>query len=255
MHAQPFVTAIASVLLTACVATAEALRLPYPIVDTAQTRCYDTRGEIPPPGPAQPFFGQDAQYLGNQPRYRDNGDGTVADLVTGLIWQKDPGQKKTFRQAADGAARCRLAGHHDWRLPNAKELHSIVDYTRSPDTTRSAAIAPVFKCSQIKNEAGRPDYPCYWTSTTHAGTRGGQNAVYIAFGRALGWMPDRRTGRYQLLNVHGAGAQRSDPKTGRPDRFPRGRGPQGDAVRIYNHARCVRGGATPRTQPATEPQP
>ncbi|MBT5610593.1 MAG: DUF1566 domain-containing protein, partial [Lentisphaerae bacterium] len=31
-------------------------------------------------------------------------------------------------------------GTNDWRLPNAKELQSIVDYTRAPDVTRSAAI-------------------------------------------------------------------------------------------------------------------
>ncbi len=35
-------------------------------------------------------------------------------------------------------------GYSDWRLPDAKELQSIVDYTRSPDTTGSAAIDPVF---------------------------------------------------------------------------------------------------------------
>ncbi|MBI5470797.1 MAG: T9SS type A sorting domain-containing protein, partial [Ignavibacteriae bacterium] len=43
-------------------------------------------------------------------------------------------------------------------------------------------------------------------------------------------------------DVHGAGAQRSDPKTGDPSRFPQGRGPQGDAIRIYNDVRLVRGG-------------
>ena len=40
-----------------------------------------------------------------------------------------------------------------------------------------------------------------------------------------------------LLDVHGAGAQRSDPKTGDPSAFPTGHGPQGDAVRIDNHVR------------------
>jgi hypothetical protein len=42
------------------------------------------------------------------------------------------------------------------------------------------------------------------------------------------------------LDVHGAGAQRSDPKTGNPSDFPHGRGPQGDAIRIYNCVRLVR---------------
>jgi len=44
--------------------------------------------------------------------------------------------------------------------------------------------------------------------------------------------------------VHGAGAQRSDPKTGNPNNFPTGFGPQGDAIRIYNFVRLVRNTAT-----------
>ncbi len=42
------------------------------------------------------------------------------------------------------------------------------------------------------------------------------------------------------LDVHGAGAQRSDPKVGDPQDFPHGRGPQGDVIRIFNFVRCVR---------------
>ena len=394
--------------------------LPYTIVDTGQDRCYGERGEIAWPRPGEPYFGQDAQYVANPPRYKDNSDGTVTDLATGLVWQKDPGEKKTFRQAVAGAPTCRLgghqdwrlptikelyslilfsgtdpdprsadagrqrpfidadvfifkygdpgkgeriidsqyatstryvsttmggnptmfgvnfadgrikgypaeatrdrrektyyvmyvrgnpdygkndfhdngdgtitdratglmwmqvdsghlkagkdgdgrlnwpetlawaeeltyAGHADWRLPSAKELQSLVDYARSPDTTKSAAIDPVFKVTPITNEGGEPDYPCYWTGTTHAGLVGGAQAVYVAFGRSLGWMEDRRTGAYALLDVHGAGSQRSDPKVGDASRFPRGRGPQGDVIRITNYVRCVRGGgATLRTTP------
>jgi hypothetical protein len=43
-----------------------------------------------------------------------------------------------------------------------------------------------------------------------------------------------------LLDVHGAGAQRSDPKAGDPASFPYGCGPQGDVIRINNFDRCVR---------------
>lgn len=392
--------------------------LSYTIVDTGQQRCYDNRGEIPYPRQGAPFCGQDAPYVANPPRYKDNGDGTVSDLVTGLMWQKDPGEKKTFRQAVAGASKCRVGGYNDWRLPTIKELYSlilfsgtdpdprstdsgrqrpfidadafvfkygdarkgeriidsqyatctryvsttmrgdetmfgvnfadgrikgyglrdprgrgektfyvmylrgnadygkndfhdngdgtitdnatgliwmqldsghlkagkkadgrlnwpealkwaeeltfagrsdwrlpsvkelqsIVDYTRSPDATQSAAISPIFKVSPIRNEGGKPDAPCYWTSTTHARAFGGDTAAYVAFGRSLGWMRDPRSGQYELLDVHAAGAQRSDPKVGDPSQFPRGRGPQGDVIRIYNHVRCVRGGgATLRT--------
>jgi hypothetical protein len=126
-------------------------------------------------------------------------------------------------------------GHNDWRLPNAKELQSIVDYTWSPDTTNSAAINPLFNCTWITNEAGQADYPFYWTGTTHASSGGSGGAgVYVTFGRAMGYM----NGQWQ--DVHGAGAQRSDPKSGDAASFPTGRGPQGDAIRINNFVRLVR---------------
>jgi hypothetical protein len=158
----------------------------------------------------------------------------------------------------------RFLGHDDWRLPNVKELQSIVDYTRSPDTSQSAAIDPVFTCTTITNEAHQADWPFYWTSTTHGGFQRGASAMYVAFGRAAGWMspramaggpPERRggfggppgggqqgsqAGEYRYVDVHGAGAQRSDPKSGDPAMFPHGRGPQGDVIRIFNFVRLVR---------------
>jgi hypothetical protein len=368
----------------------------YSVVDTGQTECYDNTVEIAPPEPGQAFYGQDAQHDGNQPAYQDNSDGTVTDLVTGLMWQQDPGEKKTYAEAVEGADTCSTGGYDDWRLPtikelyslilfsgidppaegisgqvpfidtayfafeygdtsageriidaqywsstqyigttmggaatvfgvnfadgrikgyprdmgpggrpntmfvryvrgsgdygeneftdnddgtvsdgatglmwsqgdsgrgmdweealawveeknaetylgysdwrlpDAKELQSIVDYTRSPDATSSAAIDPIFSCTPITNEAGQADYPFYWTGTTHANVRGGSYAVYVCFGRAMGYMNG------QWMDVHGAGAQRSDPKEGDPAGWPEGHGPQGDAIRIYNYVRLVR---------------
>ncbi len=385
----------------------------YPMVDTGQERCYDNSREIVYAKPGKAFFGQDAQYRGNQPAYRDNGNGTVTDRVTGLTWQKGPSPKKTYQDAVAGASTCRVggyddwrlptvkelyslilfhgmdpdprsesssdlrpfidadrfgfqygdaakgervidsqyatstkyvsttmrgnetmfgvnfadgrikgypishpgrlggraktycvmyvrgnieygknqlhdngdgtitdratgltwtkldsghleaggnkdgklnweqalrwaedlqyAGHSDWRLPNIKELQSIVDYTRSPDTTQSAAIDPIFSVTPIRDALGKVDYPFYWSSTTHKRMGGGAAAAYVAFGRSQGWMSDFR-GQYSLLDVHGAGSQRSDPKAGDPSQFPRGRGPQGDVIRINNFVRPVRGG-------------
>ncbi len=389
------------------VAAASAGRLSYTVVDTAQVRCYDNNTEIEYPKPSGDCFGQDAQYIGNEPAYKDNGDGTVTDLNTGLMWQSDPGEKMTFKQAVAGASKCRIAGyadwrlptikelyslilfsgedidpragstsglnpfidtayfafvygdpakgervidsqmatatkyvsttmrgnetmfgvnfadgrikgyptgshrpggrakryyvfyvrgnpeygkndfldngdgtitdratgltwakldsghlkggenkdgkmnweqalrwaedleyagHSDWRLPNAKELQSIVDYTRSPDTTQSAAIDPVFDVTPIRDAQGEVNYPFYWSSTTHKRMGGGEAACYVAFGRSQGWMGGT------LMDVHGAGSQRSDPKAGDPAQFPRGRGPQGDVIGIYNMVRPVRGG-------------
>ncbi len=199
--------------------------------------------------------------------FKDNGNGTITDKATGLMWMKvDSGKlkagnnkdgKMNWQEALDWAEKLGYAGHSDWRLPNAKELHSIIDYSRCPDVTDSAAIAPVFDVTAIRNEGGKKDYPSFWTSTTHAKVSRASSAVYIAFGRALGFLQDRRTGGRTLMDVHGAGAQRADAKSGDPSRFPQGRGPQGDVMRIYHHVRCVRGGeAVPRTNgPKVEMKP
>ena len=178
-------------------------------------------------------------------RFRDNDDGSITDEATALTWMKaDSGTGMDWPSALDYAENMEFAGHNDWRLPTAKELHSIVDYTRSPDTTNSAAIDPVFETTAITNEGGEKDFAQYWTSTSHVGARGAGTAVYINFGRSLGWMENRRTGTKTLMDVHGAGAQRSDPKTGDASRYPYGRGPQGDVIRIDNMVRLVRGDGT-----------
>lgn len=61
-------------------------------------------------------------------------------------------------------------GHNDSRVPNAKELQSLVDYTRSPYATNAANVGPainaLFSCTCILNDGGKADYPYYWTSTS-----------------------------------------------------------------------------------------
>ena len=195
------------------------------------------------------LFGSDKTFFviyvrGNtgygQNSFVDNGNGTITDNATSLMWgQNDSGTGLNWEEALAWVETQNTAaylGYVDWRLPNAKELQSIVDYSRSPDTTGSAAIDPLFNITSITNEAGEADYPFYWTGTTHANwseTSGGFGA-YVAFGRAMGYMDGAWT------DVHGAGAQRSDPKAGDPADYPTGNGPQGDAIRIYNYVRLVR---------------
>ena len=194
-----------------------------------------------------------------------NGDGTITDKATGLMWsQGDSGKGLDWQEALAWVQQMNgkhYLGHDDWRLPGVKELQSIIDYSRSPDTTKSAAIDPLFNCTGITDEAGQADFPFYWTSTTHVGEGGrGDTADYMAFGRAMGYMnpgimpsgagqgtsaagpPTASTAVAggEWMDVHGAGAQRSDPKAGDPSQFPYGRGPQGDAIRIYNYVRLVR---------------
>jgi hypothetical protein len=162
----------------------------------------------------------------------DNGDGTITDRATGLMWTRaDSGKPMDWRQALAYAESLKLAGHEDWRLPNVKELQSIVDYRRAPDareaSARGPALATVFKLTKTES--------WFWSSTTHVENGGG---YYVCFGQGLSawrW-------RGGPMNAHGAGAVRSDPKSGDPSRWPDGRGPQGDEVRIDNYVRCVRGG-------------
>jgi hypothetical protein len=187
--------------------------------------------------------------------FTDNGDGTITDQATGLTWsQADSGSAMNWQEALDWV-QARNAenyqGHSDWRLPDAKELQSILDYSRSPDTSSSAAIDPVFSATSFTNEDGVTDWPWYWSSTTHAAYNGmGASAAYLAFGRAGGWMKIPPSAScYTLVDVHGAGAQRSDPKTSAglvlmgsacSGGTAYGLGPQGDVQRAANYVRLVR---------------
>ena len=169
--------------------------------------------------------------------YLDNNDGTITDLATGFTWQQsDSVTAYNWEEALDYAENLELAGYSDWRLPNAKELQSIVDYNKSLQTTNSAAIDDLFESTLITDYDGNPNYGYYWTSITHLdGDNPYTSAVYIAFGEAQGIMNGI------LLDVHGAGAQRSDPKSGNIDDYPISFGPQGDIRYVYNLVRCVRG--------------
>ncbi len=167
----------------------------------------------------------------------NNGNGTITDNATGLMWQQaDDGNTRDWENALSYAEGLTLGGNSDWRLPNAKELQSIVDYTRCPDVTNSAAINPLFSATTFDDPNGNPgQYGYYWTGTTHQdGVNPYDGAVYVAFGEAQGQMNGT------LMDVHGAGSQRSDPKTGDPANYPQYWGPQGDVQYVFNYVRAVR---------------
>lgn len=199
--------------------------------------------------------GKYVRYVRGNPSYginsfTNNGDGTISDLTTGLMWpQNDSGVGMNWSNAlvwVQARNATNYLGHNDWRLPNAKELHSLLDYTRSPATTASAAIFTNFNCTAITNEASQLDFPWYWTGTTMLVGPTTSSGVYICFGRAMAYNGN------SWVDAHGAGAQRSDTKGGTLSGNPRytyvyngyynAGSPQGDAVRIDNFVRPVRAG-------------
>lgn len=103
--------------------------------------------------------------------FTDNGNGTVTDSATGLVWQKcSAGLGTTLGNCSTGSftaykwsnaiSYCEgltLGGRSDWRLPNINELGSIVDFTKSSNPTIDLTAFP--------NTAA---YGTYWSSSTHS---------------------------------------------------------------------------------------
>jgi len=135
------VCVICCVLLISGTANAQQFDPAYRIVDTGQDKCYGSGAEIRFPKQGQAFYGQDAQYAGNTPAYRDNGDGTITDLNTGLMWQKTPDSgTRSWEDAKEYAQSLSLAGREDWRLPTIKELFSIADFRGNMHTRARMAL-------------------------------------------------------------------------------------------------------------------
>jgi len=96
----------------------------------------------------------------------------VTDNSTGLQWQDDAvGTAMDWQAAIDHCEALSLDGFSDWRLPNLKELTSIVD-----DSTASPAIESTFQ-----NTASS----YYWSSTTYVGIVSSAWVVYFGYGYQL----------------------------------------------------------------------
>jgi hypothetical protein len=86
---------------------------------------------LPDTGQTQSFtntFGEDSDYLLNSPFFIVNGDGTVTDTVTGLMWQQADGGEMTIESAETYCSGLTLAGYDDWQLPTAQEAFSIINH-------------------------------------------------------------------------------------------------------------------------------
>ena len=130
---------------------------------TGQTQCWDTSGNLI--GCAG--TGQDGEYQAGvsvAPRFTDNLDGTVTDNLTKLIWLLDANcfglqewqpaldAANTLADGSCGLMDGSVAG--DWRLPNLRELHSLIDYGHG-----LPALPPVHPFSGVQSAR-------YWSSTS-----------------------------------------------------------------------------------------
>jgi hypothetical protein len=104
--------------------------------------------------------------------YTNNGDGTVTDIVTSLMWQQSSSTMKLDWTAANNyCSSLSLRGYADWRLPSTIELLSIVDYAKiDPAPSINTSI---FTNTQVSH---------YWSSTSFAGSSADAWAVYFGGG-------------------------------------------------------------------------
>lgn len=145
------------------------LRLPSTLAKTGQATCWNSSGAtVACAGTGQDGALQAGTSVG--PRFTDNGDGTVKDNLTRLVWLKNAtcfgaqnwatqlANANTLASGACGLTDGSVAGA--WRLPNITEMQSLIDYGRSGP---ALPLGHPFTGGPFGN---------YWTSTTYASVPG-----------------------------------------------------------------------------------
>jgi len=141
---------------------------------TGQTTCYDTSGNSRDCAGT----GEDGEYqkgiASPNPRFTDHGDGTVTDNLTGLMWTKDAQQipgTMSWQAALDACNNLVYpvsGGYDDWRLPDVRELQSLVHYSYyTPAVPNTAGTGKWAEGDPFTNLGGT-----YWSSTTLASLPG-----------------------------------------------------------------------------------
>ncbi len=227
-------TSAAAALLHLVVQGVWAQDLPYTLVDTMQDSCYDVTGdEISCPAEGEPLYGQDVQHPRLAASNTDNGDGTVRDAITGLLWQQTPEFDR--KQYADALAYCGalvLGGRTDWRVPSIKELYSLADFRGELLKPEDGGPTPYLDTSVLDFEYPDGDMIFagqYWSSTLYVKgpVMNGRNQGAFGFNFADGHIKSYGTG---LDFYSGATASSSGLSTG-PD----------DGQAPGNYVRCVSG--------------
>jgi len=147
----------------------------YLMIATGQTILYNANGEVVTNlSVGDPFYGQDANYLkGKKMSFKDNGDKTVTDLNTGLMWQQVPSSNSfSWQEAVDYCNNLELGGYSDWRIPSCKELFSISDFESGWPYLNTSFFH--LASGQITKDEQ------YWTSNYYVGVtvEGGSKAAF-----------------------------------------------------------------------------
>lgn len=123
------------------------------------------------------------------PSFSDNGDETVTEISTSLMWQQDGTSSMTWESALNQCESLTLAGYEDWRLPNIKEIRSISDDDNLYHPSVSTTYFTITETYPQTTTA-------YWSSTTRE--NGTEQAWYVDFYYGLVSHQDKTNTGYVL---------------------------------------------------------
>jgi hypothetical protein len=125
-----YITFLLSILFTVIGYSQSVVKTMLRLPDTGQNSSYTST------------FGEDNDYNINNPYFIIHGDGTITDTITGLMWQQIDGGEMTIENAITYCGALTLAGYSDWRLPNAHEAFSILNF-QNTNPSLNTSVFPI----------------------------------------------------------------------------------------------------------------